>query len=117
MMGARQLGKTVTEAMQEACPDRLMHLTLAGQLPTFLDKRIQAFKLQFVREMEGKPYPQAELTVIDSLMPMLIEFQPEKNPRELTTRELNQVEEALDQYEELAVSNNYRESTSEEISD
>jgi hypothetical protein len=99
MMPARQLAKMVTDAMEEACPARLVQLAESNQLVEYLTRKIQAFKLQYVRAMDGKPRA-ADPMVMESLLPMLAEHPTQKNPQPLTPEQSRRVETALDQFEE-----------------
>lgn len=98
-----QLAQTVIEALLAADPARLAHLAESGRLVKFLTNQIAAFDLQFARQMQGQPR-QAELTVVESLMPMLVEFPTAKQRPTLTPKQNQLVEAALDQYAEEATS-------------
>lgn len=99
MLPKRQLALIVVQALLEANPARLAQLAESGQLVNFLQKRIETFKLQFARQMNGQPRA-AELTIIESLLPMLAEFPTAKDRPTLTRPQYQKVEEAMDQYEE-----------------
>ena len=106
MMPNYQLAEKVTIAMEEANPAWLVELIETNKLVSFLTTRINEFKLQFVREMEGKPQGE-ELYVMESLMPMLTTFPHGKDRTPLTPTQRTMLETQLGEYEEAAnVANN-----------
>ena len=115
MMPQRQLAKMVTDAMEETCPARLIQLAESNQLVTHLAAKVQRFKLQYVRQMEGKPRA-ADPLVMESLLPMLTEHPTQQNPQPLTPEQSRKVELALDQFEEQNQSSSFPVESSEAIS-
>lgn len=101
MMTNLQLAQTVVAALTEANPAYLLALANSHRLPDFLAKRIAAFKLQFVREMDGKP-KQAELTVMEGLLPMLTHFPMASQRPTLTPPQQAMVEAQMEQYAEAS---------------
>ena len=116
MMRTRQLALVIVQALAEADPARLAHLVESQAVVKFLSDRVAAFRLQFARMMANQPR-QAELTVIEALMPMLEEFPTAKQRPTLTPEQWNQVEAALDQYEEANPASNSRAVVNAAISD
>lgn len=115
MMPQRQLAKMVTDAMEDSCPARLIQLAESNQLVTHLTAKVQRFKLQYLRQMEGKPRA-ADPLVMESLLPMLTEHQTAKERPFLTPEQSRKVELALDQYEEQNQSSSFPVESSEAIS-
>ena len=99
MMTNYQLAQMTTEAMQEQAPAALASLVDQNQLVPFLMKKIQAFLLEFVRRMEGQP-PAAELTIAESLYPMLTDYPPEKVKIPLTSIQESKLREQIFQFED-----------------
>jgi len=99
MMTNHQLAKTVAIAMEETCPAWLAELIKTKKLASFLTTRINEFKLQYVREMEGKSRGE-ELYVMESLMPMLTTFPEGQSKKPLTPAQKTILREQLFDYAE-----------------
>jgi hypothetical protein len=102
-MNPLQVAQTITAALEESQPARLIELARTGELVKFLRQQAEPFYREYARQMEGQPKG-AQLYILEGLMPMLTEFPPEPRRTRLTAKDRKLIEDAQYQYAEEAFS-------------